>query len=157
MRFNLRTRPIHCQIWTLTIDMLAPQIFRAYSEFAWHTNLYCPLELQIWPDIFQVCTCKFLLCANLMTNLEFAIEFAAIAMNSYIWTLQLHCERIWRRLPWRKVGYHVAVTYASRLEMSLVLATTTNYNALLDPTRMQPRGLYQSCFLVLYSHFPTGL
>ena len=60
MQFNLRTRPIHCRIWTLTIDMLAPQIFRAYLEFAWHTNPYCPPELRICtPDIFKVCTSKF--------------------------------------------------------------------------------------------------
>jgi len=39
MRFNLWTPPIHFQIWTLTIDMLAPQIFWAYLEFAWHQIL----------------------------------------------------------------------------------------------------------------------
>ena len=43
----MQTLPIHFQIWTWTIDMLVPQIFRAYSELAWHTNPYCPPELQI--------------------------------------------------------------------------------------------------------------
>jgi hypothetical protein len=53
MRFDLRTLPIHCQIWILTIDMLQPQICRAYLEFAWDINPYCPLELRICtPDIF---------------------------------------------------------------------------------------------------------
>jgi len=53
MQFNLRMLPIYCQIQVLTIDMLAPQIFRAYLEFAQDMNPYCPPELQIYtPDIF---------------------------------------------------------------------------------------------------------
>ena len=121
MRFNLRTRPMHCQIWALTIDMLAPQIFRAYSEFAWHTNPYCPLELQIlytWHILLQILiVCKFddkfrisyRICGNRILYLNITI-----ALRTHLRDVQIRrrlpcirreslfvitCEYVWVRAP----------------------------------------------------------
>ena len=63
----------------------------AWDLYTWHIlNLYF----------------KFLLCANLMTNLEFPNEFAAIAYEFLYFNitiaLRIHLRdvQIWRRLPW---------------------------------------------------------
>ena len=106
MQFNLWTLPIHCQIWTLTIDLLPPQIFRAYLEFTTHKSLLSAGASDLYTWHILSLHFKFLLCANLMTNLEFPNEFATIAyeflylnitiaMRMHLWDIQ-----IWRRLPW---------------------------------------------------------